>query len=197
MSGFDLLSRVFAILLGLSIAELLKGVARVCRVWYGVEHADRAPLRIGALIPLLVLLTLFDQVTFWFNFAAIGPHLPADELGLFGLVLVSGAYFAVSTFVLPAEVGQWRDFDDYYMKVRRLVIGGLMAVNLIGLACAIGLALADVEIEEARGGGQISGPMNGLALVAMVALLLVRTKRANLAWLIVAVLATIGAGLPL
>ena len=52
MTGVDLLFQLFALLLGLSIAELLAGLARSWRISTGATKTD-AQVRIGWLVPLV------------------------------------------------------------------------------------------------------------------------------------------------
>ncbi len=73
MSQFDLIFALLSLLLGLSIAELLSGFARVLRlkarqraVAKGVVRVNEAddappPVRVGWLVPLLGLYVLVDQ----------------------------------------------------------------------------------------------------------------------------------------
>lgn len=82
MSGFDIVSRFFGIVLALAVTELLKGLARVWRIKHGAEGVDAGQIRVGWLIPTLAAFILVDQITFWFNFTYLAPHLPTNLMGL-------------------------------------------------------------------------------------------------------------------
>ena len=53
MSGMDLIFQLLGLLLGLSIAELLAGLARSWRINVGAAHSSDNHVRIGWLVPLL------------------------------------------------------------------------------------------------------------------------------------------------
>ena len=133
MSGIDLLFQLFALLLGLSIAELLAGLARSWRISTG---ATRTPtqVRIGWLVPLLGLLLLCDQTHFWVSAYAIRTHLTVSYWTLLAILAIVGSYYVLSTFVFPDDPADWPDFDDYYLATNRIVVGGMFAVNLATLA---------------------------------------------------------------
>jgi hypothetical protein len=200
MSGFDLLSRLFALLLGLAVCEVLKGFARIWRIAQGAEAAGTGTEagRIGWLVPLLGLLLLLDQTTFWFDFNQIGPHLPANAATLFGLMAVIGTYYAVATFVVPPEPARWPDLDDYYMQVRRTVVGGMLAINLAVLAVEGWMATAGVDVLARPAGdhGPVSDAADTLAVLAVVGLLLVRSRRGSLVLLLLANLLMLVGALP-
>ena len=54
MSDFELMFQLFALLLGLAMAELLTGLARCWRIRAGPAKSRRTDLRLGKLTPLLV-----------------------------------------------------------------------------------------------------------------------------------------------
>ncbi|MEP9376706.1 hypothetical protein ABLE91_08350 [Aquabacter sp. CN5-332] len=195
MSGFDLVSRVFGILLGLATAEVLKGFARVWRIRQGAETLE-TPMRIGWLVPLLGILIVLDQITFWFKFAELGPHLPVDMFGLSGMIAVIGAYYGLSTFVFPPEMKQWPDFDEYYFQVRTVVIGGLLAINFMVLGYQIGLMAVGVELPDDPSSSSIPAGIEVFGVTALFALLFTRSVRANMVLLIIANVATLASDLP-
>lgn len=197
MSNFDLVARVFGIVLALAVSELLKGFAKLWRVHHKVEETGGPPVHIGWLVPTLGALMLLDQVTFWFNFGQIGPHVPTTLFGLAGFMAVIGTYFALSTFVFPADVKLWPDFDAYYFKVRGIVIGGLLAVNAVGFAYELALVLSGVELDAGDdGGGLVAHVMMLLTAIQLVLLLFVTGRRSSLALLLGAIVTTLGGDLP-
>lgn len=192
MSDFDLLSRVFALLLGLAVCEVFKGFALTWRVMQQAEDAGATHLRIGWLVPLLALLMVFDQTTFWFNFKAVGPHLPVNILVVASMMIMVGAYYALSSFVFPAKPERWPDYDDYYMHVRRTVLGGMLAINFIGLVITGIVALQGAGVGLAAG-TPISDVAEFLAIFVVAATLLAKSKRTNIALLVAAnILAVVG-----
>jgi hypothetical protein len=133
MSGIDLLFQLFALLLGLSIAELLTGLARSWRIRAGVTRTGTR-VRIGWLIPLLGLLLLCDQTHFWVSAYGIRGNLTFSYWTLLVILAIIGSYYILSTFVFPDDPADWPDFDDYYLTTNRIVLGGMFLVNLATLA---------------------------------------------------------------
>lgn len=195
MSGFDLVSRVFGILLGLATAEVLKGFARIWRIRQGAEALE-TPMRIGWLVPLLGILIVLDQITFWFKFVELGPYLPVDMFGLFGMIAVIGAYYGLSTFVFPQEMKQWPNFDEYYFKIRTVVIGGILAINFIVLGYQIGLMATGVELPDDPSANEISSMIDLFGVACAFALLFIRNVRASIVLLVIANVTTLATDLP-
>src|SRR5690349_235655 len=126
MSQFDLIFALLSLLLGLSIAELLSGFARVLRLkarqravakgFVRVNEADDAPppVRVGWLVPLLGLYDLIDQLSFFTAAFAYRDALPFNLFTLMAITAVVGGYYVVAALVFPQEPGDWPDFDSYY-----------------------------------------------------------------------------------
>lgn len=139
MSDFEFFFSFYGLLLGLSVAELTGGFARLLH--------ERGRVRFGWLTPLLSLFVVLDLVTFWnqaWRFFRDAPFNPA--LLLVGLVIAATFYIAASvTFprVSAEGVDDRIDLDDHFWAHRRVVFGCVLAANamvwgLLGL-----LALGD------------------------------------------------------
>lgn len=184
MSGTDLILQLFALLLGLSVAELLSGLARSWRIRVGATHAGEAQIRIGWLVPLLALLVLCDQTHFWLTAYGLRAAVTFDYATLLGVLAIIGGYYAVSTFVFPDHPAQWVDFDEYYARTNRTVIAGMMAINLATLVYAL-TAATEAPLENAQfARSWISIGAAVLFLPGLAALWFVKSKRANLVLLI-------------
>lgn len=133
MSGIDLIFQLFALLLGLSIAELLTGLGRSWRIRAGATKAG-AQIRIGWLVPLLGLLLLCDQTHFWISAFGMREHLTFSYGTMLIILAIIGGYYTISTFDFPDDPADWPNFDDYYLATNRIVVGGMFAVNLATLA---------------------------------------------------------------
>ena len=180
MNGFDLVSRVFALVLGLGIAEVLGGFARTWRVKARAEGDPAKSVHTGTLVPLLGLLVVTDQTGFWLAFYSLRDHLPFNFAGLVGVMAIIGLYYIISTFVFPQETERWPDFDDYYLLVRRTVVGGMIAVKIATLAYAVVLFAWGVAIKNETGTTSLAGNTASLLfLPTLVALLFVSSKRAS------------------
>ena len=184
MNGIDLLFQLFALLLGLSIAELLMGLARSWRISAGVTKT-RAHVRIGWLVPLLGLLLLCDQTHFWVSAYGIRSHLHFSYWTLLVILAIIGSYYILSTFVFPDDPADWPDFDDYYLATNRIVIGGMFAVNFAALAHL------GYQIQHGLDPSKLPFAQHWTSLTAvflyfpgLVALWFVKSPRANLALLL-------------
>lgn len=187
MSAFDLIVRLFGLLLGLAMGEVLAGLARTIRLKAGLTAVAASRVRVGWLTPLLGVLVIVSQLSFWLTFYELHGRMPLNLLALLGLALVVGGFYVISSFVFPADPAIWPDFDAYYFKVRRTVIGGLMAIELAALAYLVALALNGFTIQVTT--GTPSAISNALALSGfpvLVALAIVRGRGASLALLLAA-----------
>lgn len=139
MSDFEFFFSFYGLLLGLSVAELTGGFARVLH--------ERHRVRFGWLTPLLALFVAMDLVTFWnqaWRFFRDAPFNPV--LLLVGLVIAATFYIAASvTFPrLEAEGGDSRiDLDAHFWAQRRVVFGCVLAANAMVWALLGVLPLSD------------------------------------------------------
>ena len=92
MGSFDLLLRLFGLVLGLAIAQVLGGLARTLRLRANLSDIAAHELRIGWLVPLLGLLVIMDQTHFWLTFYLFQDHMPANYLTMLGVLLVVGLF---------------------------------------------------------------------------------------------------------
>ncbi|MFO1141064.1 MAG: hypothetical protein U1E59_01530 [Amaricoccus sp.] len=187
MSAFDLVVRLFGLLLGLAMGEVFAGVVRICRLKLGLTPTPAASVRVGWLVPLLAVLILMAQLSFWLAFYDLHGNVPLNLLVLIGILLVIGSFFVISGLVFPAHPESWPDFDAYYFRVRRGVIGGLIAIDLAAMAYLLSLMRQGVTIGITTGSPNPAGGVAAyLYLPALVALVLVRGRRASILLLVIA-----------
>ena len=184
MTGNDLIFQLFALLLGLSIAELLAGLARAWRISSGATRTGQK-VRIGWLVPMLGLLLLCDQTHFWVSAYGIRSQLEFNYWTMLTILAIIGGYFILSTFVFPDDPADWPDFDDYYLTTNRIVIGGMFVVNfatLLHLARQLYLGLDPAALPFAQHWTSLLAVF--LSFPGLVALWFVKSRRWNLALLI-------------
>jgi hypothetical protein len=187
MSAFDLVVRLFGLLLGLAMGEVLGGVVRTCRLKLGLTPIPAESVRVGWLVPLLALLILLAQLSFWLSFYELHGNVPLDLLVLIGILVVIGGFYVISALVFPANPERWADFDDYYFRIRRIVVGGLLAILLAAIIFFVALALRGVPLAVTTGTPNVAGRVATLLyLPVLVALLVARGRPACLALLLVA-----------
>lgn len=123
MDAFNFAFSLFAIILGLSLVEVLTGFARTLR--------RRRVVHIGWLTLLLAIFVMLDLTSFW-QWLWAGRRLINPGYGILTLgLLVSGLYYLAASIVFPSEFGDRADFDEHYMAHHRQVLGAILICNLI------------------------------------------------------------------
>ena len=192
MSPFELVFALFGLLLGLAIAEVLGGFARVLKLKrIGGAGSD---VRIGWLTPLLGLLVILDQTSFWLTAYNMRDVIPANYATLIVVLAIVGTYYLASTLIFPDDPDEWRDIDHHYDRQNRFVLGAMLIANLAVLAFAMVLATSgagDAIIRSAppapKAGpiAALIGAVGGLAAFPLlIALILVKSRRVNIGLLL-------------
>jgi hypothetical protein len=164
--AFDFVFSLFGLLLGLSLAEVLGGLARTLK--------QRKAVRIGWLTPLLGLLVMVDLASSWALAWSLRDYIPANFLTLVIGLFVTGPYYLAATLVFPDEAAKWPDLDTYFFEHKKQVLGGILASRTLARAAQFALGAAGWNYFAAFAAFVV------LALTAMF----VRSKRANLAVLV-------------
>src|SRR3954470_20696407 len=165
--AFDFVFSLFGLLLGLSLAEVLGGLARTLKQWRTVRR--------GGLSPLLGLLVMLDLTSSWALAWSLRESIPANFLTLVIGLFVTGLYYLAATLVFPDDASKWPDLDTYYFEHKRQVLGGILASRVLARAAQFALGAAGWDYFPAFAAFVV------LALAAMFA----RSKRANIAILAV------------
>ncbi|RYY26037.1 MAG: hypothetical protein EOP62_11170 [Sphingomonadales bacterium] len=129
MTSFEFAFSLFGLLLGLSLASVLSGFARVLRA--------RHKLRLGWATPLLGLLLIIDLVTFWSNAWDMRDAIPPNFAALLYGTAIASVYFLSASLVFPEELDEWPDLDAYFMRHKGQVLIGVMAANLLVLGARV------------------------------------------------------------
>lgn len=141
MSAFEFFFSFYGLLLGLSVAALVSGFAQVLH--------ERERVRFGWLTPMLATFVALDVATFWNQAWVIFRGAPYNSaLLILGLAVAATFYIAASvTFPrVTAEGVRTRiDLDEHFWAHRRLVLGCLLAANLIVMALFGVLMAANTE----------------------------------------------------
>lgn len=171
MTVFEYVFSLYSLLFGLALAQVFAG--------FGNTLQERHKLKVGWLTPLLGLFVIVDLTSFW----EIGWELKGMSgrpyfLYLLAGVLLAGIYYLAARLVFPRNFAEWPDFDDYYFRHKKWVIGGILLCNVVAAAVltAIGSKFLRLPL----------GFANDLIYFAvLIALLGVRNKKANIALLVV------------
>ncbi|MEM1052393.1 MAG: hypothetical protein AAGI28_09895 [Pseudomonadota bacterium] len=161
MEGFFFLTEAFILLMGLAMAEVLGGFARVLKLRArrraGIEAANAT--RIGWLTPLLGLFVIVDQSTFFLHMFSVREVMPFNGGTILGILLTIGWYYLIAAMTFPDEPQSWPDFDEWFWQQKRFVVGGVIGVNILSTAAQITFITAE---QQARAAEQMT-PTLGLA----------------------------------
>ena len=172
MDAFNFAFSLFAIILGLSLVEVLTGFARALK--------RRRVVHLGWLTPLLALFVMLDLTNFWeAGWSARRFLNPQYGILLIGLV-VSGLYYLAASLIFPSEFGDRADFDDHYRQHGWQVMGAVIICDLIEMAPIAILRFHDIPTRVWF--------ENALQYSAMLTCIFSRNKRANIAALTVLIL---------
>lgn len=126
MSAFEFFFSFYGLLLGLSVAELVGGFARVL-------HRRRA-VRIGWLTPLLAVFVAIDIVTFWNQAWFIFRFAPFNMALLVVGLAVAAVFYVAASVTFPRESDEAHDLDDHFWAHRRTVFLCVLLANLFIVA---------------------------------------------------------------
>lgn len=129
MTSFEFAFSLFGLLLGLSLASVLGGFARVLRA--------RHKLRLGLATPLLGLLLMIDLVTFWSNAWDLRDAIPPTFGALLYGTVIASVYYLAAELVFPDELEEWPDLDTYFLRHKGQVLIGVMVTNLLVLGARV------------------------------------------------------------
>jgi hypothetical protein len=168
MDDFEFLFALYGLMLGLSIAEVLSGLAR------SLEDRlhSRPTLRIGWLSPLLAAFVLLDLLSFWAAAWTVRPLVRVSGESLMLVTLFAGAYYLAARLVFPRELDRVDDLDDHFFRVRRIVLGILLAMLVVQM-----LYYASVPAILPRLISPAPLAMTILLVALLVAALIVRSRR--------------------
>lgn len=198
MTGFDFVFALFSLVLGLAVAEVLGGFARVMRLHARARAGLGQDVRVGWLTPLLAVLVTLNQLSFWMYGFAVRETLPFGYLTLLGVLVIVGAYYLFSSLVFPEAPEDWPDFDLYYDQHNRFILGGMSIINLIVQVILPAFSSAS-RAAQLRAMDAATSPLVWAAILAsmvflvlMPVLIWVRGRRLNAVLLVVLIALDIG-----
>lgn len=125
MSNFEFVFSLLSILLGLALAAVLGGVARVMKA--------RPKVRIGWGTGLLAAWVTTEIVIFWQVIWQVREVLPARAQPLFAGFIITALYYFAAASVFPDDLAGRTDLDEYFMQEKAKVIGALLAALVLSL----------------------------------------------------------------
>jgi lysylphosphatidylglycerol synthetase-like protein (DUF2156 family) len=170
MTAFEFVFPLFGLLVGLSFAEMLSGLARSLK--------NKREVHVGWLTPLLGTLILINLTMFWQGAWEVRDVAAPTSVSLLLILAIGGGYFLAASMVFPSPGVEVRDLDSHFMANRRVALLAIAACNLVYLA------LVAVEAAGRLRAGWWIGNIAFLALLVVAAF--VRDRR-----LILGILATL------
>jgi hypothetical protein len=179
MDKFGLFFAFYSLILGLSITELLGGFAQFVR-----SHALH---KLGAQTALLALFTFLAITATWIDAFVALRAIDLDVVSLWAPILTSTAYYVAAVVVFPARAADFDHLDDYYVQHKRLVIGLLLAAELMVNFTFLPM-MAEGYRDRHASFFFYYLPWHLVQKGSYVGAILVRSKRWNIFWLVVLIL---------
>ena len=188
MTGFNIVYSLFGLVLGLAVTTVLSGFVKMIKM--------RRKAHIGLLVPLLAVVVLLDLVTFWDKAYELRNVLTPTSLTMYVVMAVIGAYYLIASLIIPDDPDEWPDFDLYFDRYNRVVLGGMFLINFVTFCASITVLLATGWGDEASKTDDSVGLYGVLLTLApvplIIALLFVRSRRWKVALLCALVASYLG-----
>jgi len=123
MSVFEYVFSLYSLLLGLALAHLLSGLAKVVEA--------RETVRLGWLTALLALQMMLTLAIFWEIAWRAREAVPDNSAALFASLIICGLLYFGAVLVIPSEPSERRDLDGHFFKEKSNVLGCIFAANLV------------------------------------------------------------------
>ncbi|MEG3179573.1 hypothetical protein [Sphingomonas sp. LT1P40] len=172
MSQFEFIFALFGLLLGLSIVEVLGGLARAIEA----RLRPGATMRIGWLTPLLGVFVLLDLLSFWQAAWTTRDVIGVSSHSLMAVTVFASAYYLAAHLVFPREPAEHAELDGHYFRVKRIVLGAMLALLVCQLAFYLNVPQLTLALRNPLALG-LTIILAGLMIVAIV----VQSHRANVA----------------
>ncbi len=175
MSPFEFVFSLVGLLLGLSLAEVLGGLAKAIKARRHAARMEEQRLKLGHLVPMLALFLMLDIAGFWTYAWSVRDAIPPTYVTLVFGILVIGLYYLAASWVFPEELGAGRDLDSHYFEQKGAIFSVVILCNL--LAYAGRLLLQGPAIFQHW--TWASWLLTGSYFLVMLATIFVRSKRLN------------------
>jgi hypothetical protein len=176
MDRFSLFFAFYSLVLGLAITELLSGFGQFVR-----SHALG---KLGAQTALLALFTFLAITATWIDAFSTLRSVRLDVESLWAPILTSTLYYLAAIVVFPSRAVDFDRLDEYFAEHKRLVIALLFAAEL--LVTYTFLPLMEQGLRAQRASSFLFYlPFNVVLKSSYVGAFLARSKRWNIAWLVV------------
>lgn len=129
MSQFDYFVSFYSIVLGLSVVELLTGVARTI-------EGPRIPLKSTRLTLLLAVFVTLDITSYWLQAWMLYRSAPLSMGVILHGLVAAGSYF-VAAYLVFRKPGDSRTPDAHFWARRRWVFGLILCTNVLNVGTIV------------------------------------------------------------
>ena len=178
MTDFEFIFVLYALVLGLSLVELLAGFGRTLENEFETDAEGRV-FQIGWLTPLLGLFVLLDLLSFWMFAWAVQNRIEVNPASLLAVMVFAASYYLAARLVFPTKPDLFDDLDTHYFRVRRTVMG-----ILIALVFAQWAYLYTFEAARAQIFTPVSLGLTALLIALMAGTMVFKDKRVQAALLV-------------
>ena len=170
MTEFEFVFILYALLLGLSLIEILSGLGKAIELKFASDAGENR-FTIGWLSPLLAAFVMLDLLSFWMFAWTVQGLIKVSPLSLLIVMGFASAYYLAARLVFPTEPDWFADLDTHYMRVKGVTMCILIA--LVGVQWAYLLTIEAIR-------AALLTPMSvgfTLLLVALMTAIIFTSKR--------------------
>ena len=179
MDSFSYFIAFYSLILGLGLTELLGGFAHMVRA--------KALKKLEPQTALLALFILVDICSTWIDSWVSLKQVTVDLAGLWAPVLIAICFYLAAATVFPHDEADHERLADYYRERKAFVVGLLLAVEML-----IHVTYLPIFEERIANRPEVfwlwTVPYNLAIEGTMVALIFLRSRRANILLLVLLLL---------
>jgi len=179
VDSFTYFIAFYSLILGLGLTELLGGFAHMVRA--------RALRKLEPQTALLALFILVDICSTWIDSWLSLKQVTVDLAGLWAPVLIAICFYLAAATVFPHDDADHERLADYYRERKAFVVGLLLAIEML-----IHVTYLPIFEERIAHRPEVfwlwTVPYNLAIEATMVALIFLRSRRANIVLLVLLLL---------
>ncbi|HYC68832.1 hypothetical protein [Brevundimonas sp.] len=127
MSQFEYFFGFYSLVLGLSVVELLTGVARAIE--------NRSSLKLSRLTLMLALFLALDLSSYWLQAWQLYRGAPLSMSVFTHGLVAAGTYFIAAYLIFPriTKLKRGEGLNDHFWATRRWVFGAVLLINVLNV----------------------------------------------------------------
>jgi hypothetical protein len=123
MSVFEYIFSLYSLLLGLALAHLLSGLAKVVEARHKVQ--------LGWPTALLALQMMLSIAIFWEIAWRARDAVPDNSAALFASLIICGLLYFGAVLIIPSDAAERKDLDEHFFKEKGTVLGCIFLANVV------------------------------------------------------------------